>query len=56
MEYCAVSCIHISTDRVKIVQGYCIFDMTPVAVLPSEAGDGLEEQDSYFIYYNTCVS
>ena len=25
-----------------------MFDMAPVAVLPSEAGDGLEEQDSYF--------
>ena len=24
--------------------------MTLGAVLPSEAGDGLEEQDSYFIY------
>ena len=29
---------------------YCIFDMTQVAILPSEAGDGLEEQDSYIIY------
>ena len=28
---------------------YCIFDMSLVAVLTSEAGDGLEAQDSYFI-------
>ena len=33
-----------------------MFDMAPVAVLPSEAGDGLEEQDSYFTQCNTCVS
>ena len=32
-----------------IINEYHILDMTLVAVLPSEAGDGLEEQDSYFI-------
>ena len=36
-------------------EDYHILDMTLVAVLPLEAGDGPEEHDSYFIQYNTCV-